>query len=403
MRSLLAVLGVLFLSACHGGAEPQDETHHVPDTAQMLDEAAVRSAMEGVWLFAERDTPFAGGSFDGIRFDASGRWQTLDVLEDGTVMPAQNAVTGSSNVTLSDTLVQTNLLLDSNGLVPLHVTVSADGQRMHWVTDTLTPEYQLERSSALVGEPIPPPLYHPASDAEALAAVQGVWLFNPDNVSVGGTQCDGIRFDTSGRFELLGVDTDGKLVPVQAARSTGQVSFSIYGSSVQVNLHFDSGGGVPAHSGWSSDREQMTWALYMGPVVTLRRTNVNVEGPIPPAPYFPTTQAEALAAVQGTWLFSQSDVMLGGTQCDGIRFDENGRFELLDVDVDGKLVPSQAAVRTGQVSFSFMTSPLQVNLQFDSGGTLFVQSGWSIDREQMTWAIYVGPVVTLRRTSATVD
>jgi hypothetical protein len=388
-RALLSLVVLLSVAACNSKPQPPDETNPTRDTLQLSDEPTVRSAMEGVWLFAQRDTAFPGGRFDGIRFDATGRWQTLDVLDDGSVKPAQGAVVGSTSITLSGTLVQTDLHLDSGSAIPLHVELSADGQRMHWETDMAPWEYQLERSIAVMEAPIPPPPYAPKSEAEALAAVQGVWLFTQPDVTVGGAQCDGLRFDASGRFEFLDV-MDGEVVPAQAAR-TGQVSFSLFSSSgttVQVNLQFDTGGFIPVHSGWSPDREQMTWQLYMGPVVTLQRTSVSVEGPVPPPPYVPTTQAEGLAAAEGVWLFPQRDMLLGPSKADGIRFNATGRWELLDVLEDGTVVPAQQAL-SGLTSFVlFARLFAQMNLDVDAGVHLGMHASWSQDHQRMSWAGY---------------
>jgi hypothetical protein len=385
-RGLLALLALLAVAACHS-EPPPGETNPGDGSGQSLDEVAIRNAMEGVWLFAQRDRPFAGGRFDGIRFDATGRWQTLDVLEDGTVKPAQGAVVGSTSFTPLGARVQTNLHLDSGAGIPLHVELSADGQRMSWGTNMEPWDYQLERSAAQLSEPIPPPPFAPKSAAEALAAVQGVWLFTQPDVTIAGAQCDGLRFDAGGRFELLDVDASGKVVPAQAA-TTGQVSFSLFNpnaSTLQVNLNFDTGGGFPVRSGWNFGGEQMTWMLYMGPVVTLRRTDASVEGTVPPAPYVPTTMAEGLAAAEGVWLFPRRDMALGGASADGIRFNAQGRWELLDVLDDGTVVPAQQAL-SGLTSFVLPAGlTVQMNLHVDSGGGIGMHTSWTLNGQRMSW------------------
>ncbi len=379
---------LLVVAACN--SQSPDENN--PDTSQFQDESAALREMEGVWLFAEQDTLFAGGRFDGIRFDATGRWQTLDVFENGTVRPALGALVGSTSITELGSSLQTNLHLDTGSGVPLKIKMSVDGQRMSWDTDMEPWTYQLERSSAAVSTPIPPPPYVPKSDAEALAAVQGVWLFTQPNVTISGVQCDGLRFDASGRFQFLDVNEAGKIVPALAEK-TGQVSFSFFSSgppatTVQVNLHSDLGGTYFVRSGWSPDGEQMTWQLYMGPVVTLQRTSESVDGPVPPAPFVPATTAEGLAAAEGVWLFPQRDLPLGLSKADGIRFDATGRWELLDVLEDGSVVPAQQTL-SGITSF---TLPAQLTVQMilhtDTGGGIGMRTAWSHDRKRMSWLGY---------------
>ncbi|HEX8697696.1 MAG TPA: hypothetical protein VF815_02555, partial [Myxococcaceae bacterium] len=213
-RALFTLLALLCFTACSEEPQPQPETEEPiseEDTLQPADDGQALNAMEGVWLFSQRDMLFAGGRFDGIRFDAVGRWQTLDVLENGSVKPSQNVVTGSTSITVNGTLVQTNLHLDTSGGIPLEVTLSTDGQRMSWSTNMQPWEYHLKRSSAAVSTPIPASPFAPRSRAELLAAIQGVWRFSQPDVTVAGAQCDGLRFDQGGRFEFLDVDGNGKL------------------------------------------------------------------------------------------------------------------------------------------------------------------------------------------------
>jgi hypothetical protein len=175
-------------------------------------------------------------------------------------------------------------------------------------------------------------------------------------------------------------------------------------TTVQMSLRFDFGSAFPVHSGWNSELTQMTWQLYLGPVVTLLRTDEAVDGAVPAPPYVPTTLAEGLAALQGVWLFSQRDTTLMGSVCDGVRFDEAGHWQTLNVLDDGRLVVAPGGL-SGTTSFAFpgggaLTVQLILHPAPNSGYP--VHTGWSPDRSRMSWLVYDGQHM-LNRTQAEVS
>jgi hypothetical protein len=224
--------------------------------------------------------------------------------------------------------------------------------------------------------------------AEGLAATEGVWLFPRRDLPLGSSKADGIRFDATGRWELLDVLEDGSVVPAQQALS-GITSFVLPAQlTVQMNLHTDTGGGIGMNTAWSHDRKRMGWTGYTWSGY-LQRSEAVVAAPFPPLPYVPRTLAEGLAVLEGVWLFAQPDTSFAGVVCDGVRFDATGRWQTVDVLEDGRVVPSTHA-RLGRTSFSMTGAELtnvQMNLHLDSGGTMLSRASWTAARDRMTWRI----------------